>query len=393
MSTSVFPRWPGDDTPPFVLRQAEAVSATGCSVTMLAPHAAGAAMRERIGDVEVVRFRYLLPASLQGLFYDGGMLVQLRKHPHRKWQLPFMLLAQIAATRKLCNAKSFDLLHAHSLLPQGYTALFNGKLPVVATSHGNDVFGLKEGGLYGRLKRKVVAKADAITANSSATEAALLRLGTAPERIHRVPASPNVHTPDRAQVDALRAHYGQASLILFAGRLLVEKGVGDLISAFAQLESNVRLAILGEGSDRAQFEAQARELGVTDRVEFFGWVDKAALANYLAAADVFVGPSKPGPGGWVEAQGLVFVEAMAAGAPVVATRCGGIPDMIVHEETGLLVEPGDVEALAVAIRKILLEPELRQRLVTNARQRYEAEFSPERVTEKLIEVYERVLRK
>jgi len=150
MSTSVFPRWSGDATPPFVLNQAQAVAEQGWGVTVLVPHAPGAARRERIGGVEVIRFRYLWPHRLQSLCYEGGMLVQLRKYPHRRWQLPFFLLAQIRAIRILCKQENFDLIHAHSLLPQGFTALRSvsrHQLPVLVTSHGNDVFGLQEDGL------------------------------------------------------------------------------------------------------------------------------------------------------------------------------------------------------------------------------------------------------
>lgn len=389
MTTSVFPRWAEDSTPPFVLRQAEAVAAQGWQVTVLAPHCAGAATRERMGDVEVVRFRYMWPETMQGLFYDGGMLVQLRNHPRRKWQLPFMLLAQIRATRKLCDAKSFDLIHAHSLLPQGYTALLSGRLPVVATSHGNDVFGLKETGLYGRLKRKVVSRASAITANSSATEEALRRLGAPAGRIHRVPASPNIAAPDEDDVRRIKARYQKgAKLILFAGRLIEEKGVGDLIAAFAKLDMpEARLLVAGDGAERARFETLAGELGAADRVEFLGWQSRQALANYLAASDVFVGPSKPTVGGWVEAQGLVFVEAMAAGRPIVATDCGGIRDMIVDGLTGLLVEPGNSAMIRDAMRRILTNPELSAKVVANALSYYRECFSVEATIGKLLDVY------
>lgn len=392
MTTSVFPRWTGDDTPPFVLRQAEAVADAGWEVTVLAPHCHGAAWNEPWGKVKVIRFPYVWPHRWQGLFYEGGMLVQLRNHPQRKWQLPLMMLAQIHATRKLCDTKQYDLVHSHSLLPQGLTALYNGCLPVVATSHGNDVFGLKEGGLYGKLKRRVVSGVDALTANSSATESALIRLGAPPERIHRVPASPNVGKPSADGVARLRSHYAGAPLILFSGRLIEEKGVADLISAFAKLADDAgRLVIIGEGADRSKFEAQAAQLGVAQRIEFAGWRSREELANYMAVADMFVGPSKP-LNGWVEAQGLVFAEAMAAGLPVVATRCGGIPDMIIDGETGLLVEPGDVDALASAMTRILCDAKLRASCVAQARSRYDAEFSPEVVTQKLLGVYDRVMR-
>jgi len=393
MAASVFPRWPGDDTPPFVLRQAEAIAAAGVEVTVLAPHAPGAKARERWGQVNVCRFRYLWPTSLQGLFYEGGMLVQLGRYPHRKWQLPFMLFAQVCAMRKLCHAKSYDVLHAHSLLPQGFTAMFNGALPVVATSHGNDVFRMKATGLYGKMKRKVVCEAAALTANSSATEKALVELGAEPGRIHRVPASPNVGQPTPKGADEIRKRYQRgAKIVLFVGRLLEEKGVGDLIEALGLLhDESVRLVVVGAGVDEAGFQAKSRDLGLASRIDFVGWADQEQLANYLAAATIFVGPSKPRPGGGVEAQGLVFAEAMAAGLPVVATRCGGIPDMIIDGQTGLLVEPGDPHALAAAMKRLFDDPALAQRLSKAARQHYFDQFSPEATTHRMIEVYRSVL--
>ncbi len=392
--TSVFPRWEGDETPPFVLRQAEAVASAGWRVTVLAPHAKGAQRDERIGDIEVIRFGYLWPAALQGLFYDGGMLVQLRKHPHRKWQLPFFLMAQILAARKLCAAKHFDVLHAHSLLPQGFTALYNGRLPVVATSHGNDVFGLKRGGLYDRLKRKVVREVAAVTANSSVTEAALIELGAPPERVHRVPATPNIAPSSQVEVARIRAEYPAGSkLVVFVGRLIEQKGVGDLIQAVAQLRTaDVHLLIIGDGADRSRFEQMASAAGLDKRVKFLGWQSRETLANYLEAADVFAGPSKMGPRGSVEAQGLVFVEAMAAAAPIVATRSGGIPDMIVDGETGLLTEPGEPKLLAGKIDRILMDRDLARKLADGALMRYRVIFSAETVTREILNVYRSVLR-
>jgi glycosyltransferase involved in cell wall biosynthesis len=82
------------------------------------------------------------------------------------------------------------------------------------------------------------------------------------------------------------------------------------------------------------------------------------LPNYLKAADIFVGPSKRAADGWVEAQGLTFVEAMIAGTPVIATRSGGIGDIVRHEETGLLVPEGDPEAIARSVERLAKDPDL-----------------------------------
>lgn len=395
MTTSVFPRWLGDATPPFVLRQAEQVAAAGWRVTVLAPHAPGAKRQERWGDVEIIRFRYLWPESLQGLFYEGGMLVQLRKHPHRKWQLPFLFIAQIWATHQLCRTKSFDVLHAHSLLPQGFTALFNGQLPVVATSHGADVLELKQGGLYGKLKRRVARQAAAITVNSSVTQAAVERLGAATEKVIRVPATPNITPPQAEKVAALKTRFVGAKLLLYVGRLIEQKGVEDVLRALAlrrNVDPQLQLSIVGDGANRDRLEALTEELGLDDAVHFVGWVDGGELGNYYAAADVFIATPKPGATSVLEAQGLVYIEAMAAGTPVIASRCGGIPDAVIDGETGLLVEPGDVAGIVSALEQMFEQPALRVRLAENARRRYEMEFSPAVVTRKMLGVYQSVIK-
>ena len=139
--------------------------------------------------------------------------------------------------------------------------------------------------------------------------------------------------------------------------------------------------IVGEGQDRRHFEALAQNLGIADRVHFLGWVEAHQVSNYMAASDVLVGPSKRAQDGWVEAQGLVFAEAMLAGVPVIATRSGGIPDLVQPQETGLLVDEGSPEQIAAAVRRIIQDPELTAQLTSQGRAHVRQGFTRSRTAE------------
>jgi glycosyltransferase involved in cell wall biosynthesis len=167
-------------------------------------------------------------------------------------------------------------------------------------------------------------------------------------------------------------------LLLFIGRLVEEKGVEDLLHAtrlLGEQHPNIRTLVVGEGQDRVALQQTARDLAIADRVLFTGWVESEDIPAYLLAADVFVGPSRTSSSGWIEAQGLTFLEAMAAGTPIVATRLGGIVDSVTDGETGLLVAERAPEQLASAIHRLLLDSRLASRLSAAARQTVSERFS------------------
>ena len=270
----------------------------------------------------------------------------------------------------LLTRRRYDAINAHWILPQGFVAVAAGFLfrkPVVITAHGGDVFGLR-GGLMGWFKRLALRRAAAITVNSSATQSAVLQIAPDLRSIHRIPMGvslPSASAEAGTERLGQRFRRGRGPLLVFVGRLVEEKGVGDLIHAVALLTErlpDIVLLILGEGQDRVAFEILAEEKGIADRVHFLGWLEPAAVSNYLSAADIFVGPSKRAPGGWVEAQGLTFIEAMLARTPVIGTRSGGIQDAVRHEETGLLVSEGRPDEIAAAIERLMRDRPLAERL-------------------------------
>ncbi len=144
--------------------------------------------------------------------------------------------------------------------------------------------------------------------------------------------------------------------ILFVGRLEPMKGVDTLLEAYASMSiGDSHLKIVGDGSQCSSLERLSRELGIADRVSFAGYLSPPALYAEFASAEIFAGLSRS------EAFGNVFLEAQAAGLAVVATKVGGIPDIVADGETGLLIPPDDSSAAAAALTCLLADTDKRQR--------------------------------
>lgn len=398
--TSNFPRWKGDSTTPFVLDLAKSLQDIGWQIDVLAPHAPEAAVKETIEGVRVERFRYLRPDSRQTVCYQGGALINLRKKKTDYIKLPALVGMEWVAVVKRLLSGQYDLLHSHWLLPQGFVGCLAGSLtgiPHVVTIHGGDVFGLRQKAIL-PFKRFSLNHADAVTVNSTVTENAVRKLSCRCRKIHRIPMGVNAkNSPrDHGQILEIRKKYRQRQgpLLVFAGRLVEEKGVADLIRAVHLMTDRCPDAgalILGEGQDRVYFERLTRELGLENRVRFAGWVEQETVPHYLAAGDVFVGPSRKARDGWTEAQGLTFLEAMSAETPVVATRIGGIIDSVIHEQTGLLVDERSPQQIAEAVIRLQNNQNLVKKIVSNGKDIVEKKFSRQAASNAFSQVFQQLL--
>lgn len=399
--TSNFPRWAGDSTTPFVLRQAQDLQDLGWRIDVLAPHAPGAATRERMEGIEVSRFRYLWPETAQSVCYGGGALINLRKRPTTYLKLPALVAAQLAAVLRLVRTGRYDVLYSHWALPQGFVGALVARstgIPHVVTVHGEEFFALPQPYLA-PFKRVALHGADVVTANGSGTLEAARTEGPRIRDLRRIPMGVNTDMrADETRVEEIRERHrvGDGPLVFYVGRLVDEKGVGDLLLAtrvLAERCPDVTVLIGGEGQDREDLEKLAAELGLGDRVTFLGFVPDAHQASYYAAADVFVAPSRRGPDGWIEGQGITPLEAMTLGTPVVATTCGGYADSIVHEETALAVPERDPEAIAAAVERIAREPQLADGLRDRGRRLVLEKFSRPAVALRFSAAFEDAVRR
>lgn len=378
--TSSYPRSPDDNASIFIRYLAEHLRDLRHDIHVIAPADAKAGIVVEHG-ITVERFKYL-PARWQKLAYGSGIPSNLRNRPLLWLQVPFFALAMAwSLVRSLRRMPRPQLLHAHWVIPQGLIATLIGRMlgvPVIVSLHGADAFALHRGPLS-FLKRFFLRRCAAWTANTHATADAVIQGRIMPSpRI--IPMGVDTGRFSSGSRDRLRAGLGSEELvILFVGRLVEKKGVDDLIQAYARLPGELRqkthVWIVGRGQRENLLKKLSADLGVSDRIIFWGEIPNNLLPDYYAAADLFVGPSVEAAFGDTEGQGVVFIEAFAAGVCVVATNVGGIPEVVNHGYSGVLVPPRNPAALAAAMQRLLVDPELRQALARNARvtarQRYD----------------------
>ncbi|CAK8724611.1 Glycosyltransferase involved in cell wall bisynthesis [Candidatus Electrothrix aarhusensis] len=372
--TSNFPRWAGDSTTPFILHLAQDLQSLGWQVDVLAPHAPMAARHEQINGVKVSRFRYIWPNRLQTVCYQGGALINLKQNPSNYLKLPALVFFEAAAVFKHLSQGDYDLVHSHWILPQGFTSILAAKalcLPHVLTVHGSDAFALR-GKMLKTFKRCALCHADSVTVNSSATEQQVRTIAPTMPELELIPMGISTNEPDQQRSCELRAAYkkGAGPLLIFVGRLVEEKGADDLLAAVALLCKTLpdtTALILGTGQNEEALKKSVQQLGISDRIFFIGWVEQHDIPTYLAAADIFVGPSKQSYDGRHEAQGLSFLEAMFAGIPVIASSIGGIKDTVIHEKTGLLIPENSPSSIAESVIRLVQDKNLKNLLVTQAR--------------------------
>jgi glycosyltransferase involved in cell wall biosynthesis len=186
---------------------------------------------------------------------------------------------------------------------------------------------------------------------------------------------------------------GTGPWLLFVGRVDAAKGVLDLVEAFSQLPAVLRgtLVIAGDGPDRAAAETFAEGLGCGGSVRFLGAVQNARVPALLRGATLVASPSRP-TRKWEEQVGMVNLQALACGVPVVSSTSGSIPEFLDDGQTALLVPPGDVAALADALRRVLEDADLRRSLVAAGRgaalERFDARRNIERIEAEVVRLLE-----
>lgn len=165
--------------------------------------------------------------------------------------------------------------------------------------------------------------------------------------------------------------------IITTSRLVIKNAISDLIFALAFLPTNVKLLILGQGYEENNLRVLVDKLNVADRVKFFGYIPHNEMPKYLQASDVFVRPSLS------EGLGNSFLEAMAAGLPIIGTSVGGIPDFLKDGETGLFCEVKNPKSIAEKVEKISLNQELKVKIINNGKKLVEQNYRWEIVAEKM----------
>ena len=368
--THNFPRFAGDPAGAFVARLSEGIVARGHVVQVLAPHAAGLPTHEWRNQLEVVRFRYA-PEALEQVAYRGDMHGSRSLAPFALAGLLTFLAAFRRAVRRAAARFRPDVIHAHWWMPGGWLAVGTG-IPTVITCHGSDVRLLARVRLLRTLAARVLPRAAAVTTVSTFLARDLeLAIPALRGRVKTVAMPLDLD----AFLAARETPRAAPPRILYAGNLIASKGVADLVRAFALLRERgvaCGLRILGEGPDRDAVRAVAADLGLANVIEWSAFLPQSAMPEEYGRSTVVVLPTR----GNEEGLGLTLVEALLAGAAVVGTHAGGIPEIVRHGDTGLLARANDPADLADKLAELLASSELRSRLVEQGRRHVLERFAP-----------------
>jgi phosphatidylinositol alpha-1,6-mannosyltransferase len=333
-------------------------------VLVLAPAMEGAEQVDRQLDCRVVRVR--LPLG-------QGRMDKLLK----PWYLLWVAWG-------LCRRLPIASVHCGQVFSAGFAGLGCRLLAGVSYYpyvHGADLLEFRGRFLLGWLLRCILRHARRVIANSGFTGRAVQACGVEPDRIEVLHPALDLQRfaalPVAVEAMACRGWQGRR-VILCVGRLVERKGQDMLIRALPKIAAvvpQVLVALVGTGPYRAELERLAQDLGMADRVAFLGFVPEAELPACYAAAEVFAMPSREIPqAGDVEGFGIVFLEANAAGLPVLGGCSGGVGEAVQDGYSGLLVDPEDPEAVAGGLLRLLGDEGLRRRLGSQGRERVRRDF-------------------
>ncbi|OGG48076.1 hypothetical protein A2761_02785 [Candidatus Kaiserbacteria bacterium RIFCSPHIGHO2_01_FULL_51_33] len=268
--------------------------------------------------------------------------------------------------RALNRQKRFDGMWAmmtYMVLPVVLTRFFGVRLPYLITLQDGDsprhVFGRLRILPFLPLIRYGFRHAAAVQCISTYLAGWAKRMGF-PGTVAIVPNGATITRFASAVATKKVTKKAGATLLITVSRLVEKNGVDLVIHALPKLPETVQLLIVGGGPLEMKLKGMAAELGVSNRVEFVGEVTNTFLPPYLKAADIFVRPSRS------EGMGIAFIEAFAAGLPVIAPAVGGIVDFLKHQETGLLCRAEDPDSIAEQVKLLMRDSTLRARIVANA---------------------------
>jgi glycosyltransferase involved in cell wall biosynthesis len=333
---------------------------------------------ERVGNVNMYGV---------GQRWFGGNTKSSKIFPLSK--LMFIPLAFIKAIR-LHHKQKYDIIWPIMASYAGFSALlfkiFFPAVPMVLTIQEGDNFERREG-IFRCFFKKIFMKADYIQAISgfladwSRKMGAKCPITVVPNGVDYDSFSMQISPDARRHVRSECGFSDNDIVIVTASRLVYKNAVDDIVASLQYLSPEYKLLILGTGPDESMLRSQCSSLKLGQRVVFGGFVPHSELPGYLQASDVFVRPSRS------EGLGNSFLEAMAAGIPVVATKVGGIPDFLKDGETGLFSEVNNPKSVAQKVGKLMKDKESRDYVVNNARNMVREKYQWEKVAGEMKKVF------
>ena len=323
---------------------------------------------ERIGNVNVYRVGFPWVST-----NNNSKFLRIFKYP-------YILLAFLKATR-LHKKNNYDAIWSIMANYAGFAALLfkskNPKVPFLLTLQEGDLPGYIRArvGIFYPVFKKIFAKADRIqTISNFLTDwarslGAKCAIDVVPNGVDFESFSKVISTTQRKEIRRAFGFTDSDIVVITTGRLVLKNAVDVVLRAMSLLGPSYKFLSLGDGADLEKLNDLSKSLGIENRVIFNKFVSHSELPAYLQASDIFVRPSRS------EGLGNSFLEAMAAGIPVVATQVGGIPDFLTDGETGLFCEVDNPNNLAQKIEKLAKDRESRSYIVEKAKKLVEGRYT------------------
>ncbi len=283
---------------------------------------------------------------------------------------------------------NIDVVHTHGYKADiyGFAAAHSSHTPILATSHywTRRTLALR---FYARFEQVILRRFDAVVAVSQEIASEIVASGTRAEKVLTIDNGIDLRPFVAPAPSLIGYRKGQGPIVGAVGRLEEQKGFEYFLHAIPAIlhqHPDATFLMVGEGSERACLEALARKLRITENVVFVG--QRSDMPNVYASFDIFVLPSID------EGMPIALLEAMATARPVVATRVGAVPKLVIDNQTGLLVETRDVQALEGAVLRLLGDREKSKALGANGRRWVEQNYSAHAMAERYLKLYQRVKR-
>jgi len=359
-------------------------------------------------EIRVRRFRYFFK-KWEKLSHDMSVPEKLKSNPFYFLILPFFMFFGFVAAYRFGKKNDFEIIHVHFPFPLaifGIAMKFASKKPMIVSCHGSEVNMAKRNPVFRLLFRFMMRYAEIITVNSTFMKKEVLKI-IENRQIEVIPMGSGIGA---VKLKEMKNKKGDKTKILYVGRLIECKGVKYLIDAFKTLDSEkYELHIVGDGPERERLEeytlsqlcCQLPKIGspnlcppvsggLRGYIHFHGYLSGIDLEKMYKDASVFVLPSIIDGGGYTEGLGTVLIEAILYGVPVIGSNVGGIPDIIVDGETGILVPEKDPKAIAEAIKNIVDNVDMTEKLVTQAKEVIADRFSWKTITNKFYSLYKKL---
>lgn len=294
-------------------------------------------------------------------------------------------LALISKLVEIIKSYNLDIVHAHYAVPNATSAylakkICNDSTKVVTTLHGTDSYLVGSHPSYKEVTQFSMQQSDALTAVSKYLKD---RTNADFDISREIKVIPNFVDPQRFR--RLKKDREQ-KIVCHSSNFRPIKRIPDIISAFKIISKEIdcKLSLIGTGPERHEAEEMAKNLRISESVEFLGNVKN--VQEIVGKSDIFLLPSED------ESFGLAALEAMSCGVPVVATNVGGLKELISHGVDGYLTGVGDPEALANYSLEILQDPELQEKLGRNAREKVLGTYTPDKIVPQYEDLYKEILK-